>query len=301
MSVAQQTDETMEGQTDKDSYKASSPMRLMVRRFKRNKRAMIGLVITVLFLLIALFAKLISPYDPFEYDMSNILSSPTLDHPFGTDQFGRDVLSRIIHGSQISLMIGIVGVGISIVIGVSLGAISGYFGGVIDVIIMRIMDVLMAFPGFLLALAIISILGPSMINVMIAIGVFSIPVFSRIMRSTVITIKHEEFVEASTSLGGGHFYILRKHIIPNSIAPIIVLSTMRIATAILSAAGLSFLGLGAQPPSPEWGAMLNEGREYIRTSPHLSTFPGLVIMLVVLGFNMLGDGLRDALDPGMKL
>lgn len=301
MTVAQKTNEPTEIQTNEPSYKASSPWKLMVRRFKRNKRAMVGLVITVLFLLIAILAKFIAPYDPFEYDMENLLNGPTLAHPFGTDQFGRDVLSRIIFGSQISLMIGIVGVGISIVIGVSLGAIAGYFGGLVDIIIMRFMDVLMAFPGFLLALAIISILGPSMINVMIAIGVFSIPVFSRIMRSTVITIKYKEFVEASTSLGGGHFYILRKHIIPNSIAPIIVLSSMRIATAILSAAGLSFLGLGAQPPSPEWGAMLNEGREYIRTSPHLSTFPGLIIMLVVLGFNMLGDGLRDALDPGMKL
>jgi len=285
----------------KTSYEPLSPRKMMVKRFKRNKRAVIGLSVTTIFIIIAIFAPLLSPYDPFEYHMKEILHSPSLRHPFGTDQFGRDVLARIIYGSRISLMIGIVGVGISVIVGVTLGTIAGYFGGLIDNIMMRIMDILLAFPGFLLALAIISILGPNMLNVMIAIGIFSIPVFARIMRSSVISIKYKEFIEATKSLGGSHFLIIMKHIVPNCIAPIIVLSTMRIATSILTAAGLSFLGLGAQPPSPEWGAMLNEGREYIRSAPHLSTVPGLVIMIVVLGFNMLGDGLRDALDPQMKI
>ncbi|GHH99785.1 nickel transporter permease [Neobacillus kokaensis] len=283
------------------TYEPRSPWQMMIKRFKKNKRAMIGLYITVLFIIVAILAPWISPYDPYAYNMKALLQPPSLSHPFGTDQFGRDVLSRIIHGSRISLMIGMVGVGISILVGVSLGTIAGYFGGIIDSIIMRIMDILLAFPGFLLALAIISILGPNMLNVMIAIGIFSIPVFARIMRSSVISVKYKEFIEATKSLGGSHFFIIMKHVIPNCIAPIIVLSTMRIATAILTAAGLSFLGLGAQPPSPEWGAMLNEGREYIRSATHLSTVPGLIIMLVVLGFNMLGDGLRDALDPQMKI
>lgn len=284
-----------------NSYKPSSPWQMMIKRFKKNKRALIGLYITVFFLLLAIFSPWISPYNPFEYNMDALLQTPSLKHPFGTDQFGRDVLSRIIEGTRISLMVGIVGVGISIVIGVSLGTIAGYFGGIADSIIMRIMDILLAFPGFLLALAIISILGPSMINVMIAIGIFSIPVFARIMRSSVISVKHKEYIEATKSLGGSNTFTIIKHVIPNCIAPIIVLSSMRIATAILSAAGLSFLGLGAQPPSPEWGAMLSGGREYMRSAPHLSTVPGLMIMLVVLGFNMLGDGLRDALDPQMKI
>jgi peptide/nickel transport system permease protein len=283
------------------SYKPSSPWFMMMKRFKKNKRALIGLYISLFFIILAILSPWISPYDPFEYNMKALLEVPSWTHPFGTDQFGRDVLSRIIHGSRISLMIGVVGVGISIVIGVTLGTIAGYFGGLTDSIIMRIMDILMAFPGFLLALAIISILGPSMINVMIAIGIFSIPTFARIMRSSVISIKYKEYIEATKSLGGSNFFIITKHVVPNCIAPIIVLLSMRIATAILSAAGLSFLGLGAQPPTPEWGAMLSEGREFIRSSPHLSTFPGLVIMVVALGFNMLGDGLRDALDPQMKV
>lgn len=278
-----------------------SPFQLVIKRFKKNKRAIVGLIIVFIFLVVSLLAPWIAPYSPFEQNMDNLLEPPSIKHLFGTDQFGRDVLSRIIYGARISLMIGIVGVGIAIIIGVSLGTLAGYFGGKVDSFIMRIMDIFMAFPGFLLALGIISILGPSMFNVMIAIGAFSIPVFARIMRSSVISIINKEFVEAAKSLGGGSLFIIFKHIIPNSIAPIIVLSTMRIATAILTASGLSFLGLGAQPPTPEWGAMLSEGREYIRTATHLSTIPGLVIMFVVIGFNMFGDGLRDALDPQMKI
>lgn len=283
------------------TYTARSPWRMIVNRFKKNKRAMAGLWMVLVFLVVAIFAPWIAPHDPFEQNMQVMLEAPSIHYFFGTDEFGRDIFSRIIYGAQISLMIGIVGVLISIVFGVALGTISGYFGGFVDSLVMRIMDIFMAFPSFLLALAIVSVLGPGMINVMIAIGIFSVPTFARISRSSVISIKNKEYIEAAKAMGGTHLFIIWKHILPNSIAPIIVLSTMRIATAILTAAGLSFLGMGAQPPTPEWGAMLSTGREYLRTAPHVSTIPGLAIMFMVLAFNMLGDGLRDALDPKMKL
>ncbi|MDF2682581.1 MAG: hypothetical protein K0R47_3771 [Brevibacillus sp.] len=283
------------------TYRARSPWKMIVNRFKKNKRAMAGLWMVLVFLVVAIFAPWIAPHDPFEQNMQVMLEAPSIHHFFGTDEFGRDIFSRVIYGAQISLMIGIVGVLISIVFGVALGTISGYFGGFVDSLVMRIMDIFMAFPSFLLALAIVSVLGPGMINVMIAIGIFSVPTFARISRSSVISIKNKEYIEAARAMGGTHLFIIWKHILPNSIAPIIVLSTMRIATAILTAAGLSFLGMGAQPPTPEWGAMLSTGREYLRTAPHVSTIPGLAIMFMVLAFNMLGDGLRDALDPKMKL
>lgn len=283
------------------SYASRSQWKLMLSRFKKNKRALVGFWMVVFCVVVALFAHWVAPYDPIEQNMEIMLEGPSWSHPLGTDEFGRDILSRIIHGTQISLMTGIVGVLIAVVLGVALGTISGYFGGWADSLIMRLMDIFMAFPSFLLALAIVSVLGPGMVNVMIAIGIFSVPTFARLSRSSVISIKDKEYIEAVKSMGGSHLHIIMKHIIPNSIAPIIVLSTMRIATAIITAAGLSFLGMGAQPPTPEWGAMLSTGREYLRVAPHVSTMPGLAIMFLVLGFNMLGDGLRDALDPKMKL
>ncbi|WP_312108149.1 nickel transporter permease [Brevibacillus reuszeri] len=283
------------------AYERRSPWAYMLRRFKKNKRALVGFWMVAVFVGLAIFARVIAPYDPIEQNMNVILQSPSMNHWFGTDEYGRDIFSRILYGAQISLMIGIVGVLISVGIGVGLGTISGYFGGKADMLIMRIMDIFMAFPSFLLALAIVSVLGPGMVNVMIAIGIFSVPTFARISRSAVISVKTKEYIEASKSMGASHSRIIFKHVIPNSVAPIIVLSTMRIATAILTASGLSFLGMGAQPPTPEWGAMLSTGREYLRSAPHVSTIPGLAIMFMVLGFNMLGDGLRDALDPKMKL
>ena len=283
------------------AHSSRTPWSMMIKRFTKNKRAMVGLWMVVVFVIVALFAPWIAPYDPIEQNMEKMLEPPSVEHPFGTDEFGRDILSRILYGAQISLMIGIVGVFIAVVLGVTLGTISGYFGGFLDSLIMRIMDIFMAFPSFLLALAIVSVLGPGMTNVMIAIGIFAVPNFARISRSAVIAVKNKEFIEAAEAMGATHLRIIFKHVIPNSIAPIIVLSTMRIATAILTAAGLSFLGMGAQPPTPEWGAMLSTGREYLRASPHVSTIPGLAIMFMVLSFNMLGDGLRDALDPKMKL
>ncbi|WP_031305716.1 nickel transporter permease [Brevibacillus panacihumi] len=297
MDLALQQDES----TSEHAYASRSQWKMMVSRFKKNKRAMVGFWMVVFCVAVALLAPWVAPYDPIEQNMQIMLEGPSLNHPFGTDEFGRDILSRIIHGTQISLMTGIVGVLIAVILGVALGTISGYFGGLADTLIMRIMDIFMAFPSFLLALAIVSVLGPGMINVMIAIGIFSVPTFARLSRSSVISIKDKEYIEAVKAMGGSHLHIIIKHVIPNSIAPIIVLSSMRIATAIITAAGLSFLGMGAQPPTPEWGAMLSTGREYLRVAPHVSTMPGLAIMFLVLGFNMLGDGLRDALDPKMKL
>ncbi|WP_040979609.1 nickel transporter permease [Oceanobacillus jeddahense] len=294
------TKDVQDGELE-SSYPARSLFKLAANRFKKNKRAIIGLWIVVFFIILAIFAPLIAPYDPIEQNMAIMLESPSLEHLLGTDEFGRDILSRILYGAQISLAIGVVGVFIAVIIGVILGTISGYFGGFIDNLIMRIMDIFMAFPSFLLALAIVSVLGPGMINVMIAIGIFSIPNFSRISRSAVISIKNMEYIEATKAMGGHDFRIIIKHVIPNCISPIIVIASMQIATAIITAAGLSFLGMGAQPPTPEWGAMLSSGREYLRVAPHVSTIPGLAIMFLVLGFNMLGDGIRDALDPKMKV
>ncbi|MFD1413279.1 nickel transporter permease [Oceanobacillus jeddahense] len=294
------TKDVQDGEME-SSYPTRSLFKLAANRFKKNKRAIIGLWIVVFFIILAIFAPLIAPYDPIEQNMAVMLESPSLEHLLGTDEFGRDILSRILYGAQISLAIGVVGVFIAVIIGVILGTISGYFGGFIDNLIMRIMDIFMAFPSFLLALAIVSVLGPGMINVMIAIGIFSIPNFSRISRSAVISIKNMEYIEATKAMGGHDFRIIIKHVIPNCISPIIVIASMQIATAIITAAGLSFLGMGAQPPTPEWGAMLSSGREYLRVAPHVSTIPGLAIMFLVLGFNMLGDGIRDALDPKMKV
>lgn len=273
-----------------------SPLKVKIKKFSKNKRAVIGLSVVIIFIILAIIAPIISPYNPIEQNMGERLHSPSATHIFGTDEFGRDIFSRVLYGTRISLATGVVSVLVAVIFGVIFGTLSGYFGGIVDTVIMRIMDVFMAFPSFLLALAIVSILGPGMVNVMIAIGVYSIPNFSRIARSAVISIKNMEYIEATVSMGGKHSYIMLKHVIPNSISPIVVIATLRIATAIISAAGLSFLGMGAQPPTPEWGAMLSSGREYLRTAPHLSTIPGLAIMLLVLGFNMFGDGLRDALD-----
>lgn len=301
MSQYELSTEDIKDNKDEQLYSSRSPFRLAVNRFKKNKRAVIGLWIVVVFVLLAILAPIIAPYDPLTQNMETTLESPSITHILGTDEFGRDIFSRILYGAQISLAIGFVGVLIALVAGIILGTISGYFGGLIDSLTMRVIDVFMAFPSFLLALAIVSILGPGMINVMIAIGIFAIPDFSRIARSAVISVKNMEYIEATKAMGGNNFRIIVKHVIPNCISPIIVIASMRIATAIITAAGLSFLGMGAQPPTPEWGAMLSSGREYLRVAPHLSTFPGIAIMLLVLGFNMLGDGIRDALDPKMKV
>ncbi|MGF3499634.1 MAG: ABC transporter permease, partial [Candidatus Methanosuratincola sp.] len=224
---------------------------------------------------------------------------PSWQHPLGTDELGRDILSRIIYGTRISLTIGIVSVAVGLSLGVVLGAFSGYYGGWLDILIMRFIDIMMSFPTILLAIIVVTILGPGLYNAMVAVGVAQVPLYSRLVRGMILKLKGEDYVQAARALGANNFRIVSHHILPNCISPLLVQATLNIASAILSAAALGFLGLGAQPPTPEWGTMLSKGRLYMRVAPHISIFPGLAIMMTVLAFNLFGDGLRDALDPQM--
>jgi peptide/nickel transport system permease protein len=262
--------------------------------------AVIGLVIVLAFVAVALITPWIAPYDPLLPDFAQILTKPGPQHLLGTDELGRDILSRILYGSQISLLVGLVAVGLAALVGVPLGLTAGYYGGTFDNVVMRIIDVLMAFPSILLAIVIVSILGPNLQNAVIAVGVFTVPAFARLARGEVLSIKNQEYIEAARAMGASDLWILAWHILPNIISPLIVWSTLNVSSAILTAAGLGFLGLGAQPPSPEWGAMLAKGREYLLVAPHLTTYTGLAILLLALGLNLLGDGLRDILDPKLK-
>jgi ABC-type dipeptide/oligopeptide/nickel transport system permease subunit len=275
--------------------------------FKHNSgRA--GAIILAIMILVAIFAPVIAPYDPTVLLKTEKRRTPPCihllgcpqdqkEHLFGIDGNSRDLFSRVIYGSRLSLQIGLATMGFAIILGTLIGAIAAYAGGAVDNILMRIMDVLMAFPSLLLAIAIVSVLGTGLINALLAIGIVSIPRFARLVRSTVLSVKELEFVEASRALGASPMHILFKRILPNAITPLIVQGTLGIATAILDAAALSFLGLGAEPPRPEWGLMLGEEKNSIFSAPHLVIFPGIAIMLTVLGFNLLGDGLRDTLDP----
>lgn len=286
-----------------------SQMRLQVKKKKRrelwqkiysNKTALAGLMILAIYVLILIIGPFIAPYDPYEIDLQNKLQAPSLEHLMGTDDKGRDIFSRILFGSYFTIGVGFSAVLIGGTIGILLGLIAGYYGGMIDSLISRIIDVMLAFPGILLALAIVSALGTSLINVTIAVGFFSIPMFARIVRGSTMEVKQLEYIDAVRTLGANNFIIIFRHVLPNILSPIIIQASMRLATAILSAAGLSFLGLGAQPPSPEWGAMLSSGRDFLFNAPHMALFPGMMISFLVLGLNLLGDGLRDALDPRMK-
>jgi peptide/nickel transport system permease protein len=270
------------------------------RRLKRNRAAIIGGVIVLLFVAIAILAPLIAPYSPDEGDLTKRLNPPGREHLLGTDPLGRDLLSRVIYGARISLQIQIVSVSIALVIGTLLGMFGGYYGGKFDHLIMRFMDILLAFPGIFLAISIIAVLGPGLLNLMLAAGIYSIPQFARIVRGSIITLKEKEFVEAARAVGESDSNILFRYLLPNSMAPIIIQTTLRMATVLLTASGLSFLGLGVQPPTAEWGAMLSNARAYLITAPHVATVPGLAIMLVVMGFNLFGDGLRDSLDPRLR-
>ncbi len=272
----------------------------LLKKLAKNNNAVFGISVIVFTLVVAIFAPYIAPHQPNEQELLNRLKPPSLKHPLGTDGHGRDILSRVIFGSRISLLIGLISIGIGLGIGLPMGLTAGFFGGVYEEVIMRTIDIMMSFPGILLALVVVAILGPGLFNVMIAIGIWSIPIFTRIVRGSTLSLREEQFIEASRALGVGDFKIMIKHVLPNCLAPILVLSSLRLATAILSAAALSFLGLGAQPPTPDWGAMLSAGRQYLRGAWWFSTFPGLAIMFVVLGFNLLGDGLRDVLDPKMR-
>lgn len=269
-------------------------------RLRKSKLALIGLAILVILILTAIFADFIAPY---EYDVQNLektLQSPNSEHIFGTDEFGRDIFSRVIYGSRISLQVGFIAVSIAVIIGGFLGAVAGYYSGKIDNFIMRVMDVLLSIPQILLAISIVAALGNGLTNLMIAVGISSIPQYARIVRAAVISIKNEEFVEAAKASGSGDIRIIFKHVLPNCLAPIIVQATLGVALAILTAAGLSFIGLGIQPPTPEWGAMLSSGRGYIRDYSYMTLFPGLAIVITIFALNVLGDGLRDALDPKLK-
>lgn len=262
----------------------------------KNKLALVGALIILTLIVTAIFAGSIAPYNPLEQHIIERLSPPGKDHWFGQDELGRDILSRIIYGSRISLRVGIFTVSISLVIGLIIGSISGYYGGLVDEAFMRVVDILMAFPGILLAIAMVAVLGPSLNHVILALCLIGWVGYARLVRGQVLSLRELEYVAAARALGAAPARIIALHLIPNLIAPVIVEATFGMAGAILAEASLSFLGLGAQPPTPSWGSMLNVGREFLLIAPHTTTFPGLAIMLVVLGFNFLGDGLRDYLD-----
>lgn len=286
----------------KQTNKKRSQWREVWRMLKKNKMALVGLGILVILVLLALFADVIADYDTvvIKQNLANRLKGPSAEHWLGTDEFGRDIFARLVYGARVSLKVGIIAVGISIILGGILGALAGFYGGRIDNIIMRIMDVFLAVPSILLAIAIVSALGPSIINLMVAISISSVPRYARIVRASVLSIRDQEFVEAARAIGANNARIIFRHIIPNSLAPVIVQGTLGVASAILSTAGLSFIGLGIQPPAPEWGSMLSGGRQYLRYAWWVTTFPGVAIMITILSLNLLGDGLRDALDPRLK-
>ena len=266
----------------------------------RRKNVVIGGGLVALILLMGLFAPQVAPHDPLEQDLRNAYQTPSSEYPFGTDQFGRCLLSRVVHGARISLLEIGMGVSLAMAIGVPLGLIAGYFGGSIDRTIMWLLDIVYAFPGIILAILIVSVLGPSLTNMLIAIAVFSIPVYGRLCRNLTISLKQREYVEAARALGLSNLGIMFKHILRNALAPLLVQATLTAGGVVLSASTLSFLGLGVVPPTPEWGAMISTGRTFLTIAPHLSLFPGLAILITVLGFNLLGDGLRDLLDPRLR-
>ena len=272
----------------------------VLRAFWKNRAALVGLVVVGAIALLALGAPWLLPGDPYAIDLDLRNLPPSWDHWFGTDHYGRDLFTRVVYGARISLLVGFIAVGIAMCIGGVLGAVAGYYGGRTDNIIMRAMDILLSIPSILLAIAIAASLGPGLFNLMIAVGISAIPNYARIVRGSVLSIRGQEFVEAAKAVGSSDLRIIFKHIIPNCTAPIIVQATLGVATAILTAAGLSFIGLGIQPPIPEWGAMLSSGRSYIRDYPYMTLFPGLAIMITILALNFVGDGLRDALDPKLK-
>lgn len=270
------------------------------RRFRKNKGAVVGLLFIILVILVAILAPVLSPHDPLHQDILSRLEPPSAVHPLGTDELGRDVLSRLLFGARLSLAVGISALGLGVLVGVSLGLISGYKGGLVDNVIMRIMDILMAFPGVLLAILIVALLGSGMTNLVLAIGFWLVPVFARLVRGTVLALREREFIQAATAMGAKDGRIMLRHVLVNSLSPIIVYATLSIPSAILSAAALSFLGIGLKPTDPEWGAMVSAGRTYLREAPHLVLFPGFTIFLTSLSFNFVGDALRDALDPKLK-
>jgi peptide/nickel transport system permease protein len=285
---------------DNDLIRTQSEWVKTVRRLARNRGAIIGAVILTAIVLMAVFAPLLAPEDPLRQDYGRVLQPPNQENLLGTDQFGRDILSRIIIGSRQSLQVAVLAILIASSIGTVLGLVSGYFGGWLDMVIQRLIDVQLAFPGILFALAVVSVLGPGLRNAMIAVGLSLVPSYARMVRGSVLSARENAYVDAARVIGAGESRILLRHILPNILAPIMVLSTVGIAWSILIGASLSFLGLGAQLPNPEWGLDLAQARDYIREAWWMSTFPGLAIMLTVISVNLLGEGLRDALDPRLR-
>ncbi len=278
-----------------------TPVSEFWRRFRKQKVALVAGAFLLVLLLVAIFAPWVAPYDPSTPDYMAILQGPSAAHWAGTDAYGRDVFSRIIFGARISLAVGFLSVSLGGLVGVTLGVVSGYYGGLIDSVIMRVCDVLLAFPGILLAIGVIAILGPGIDNVIYAVAVFSVPIFARLARGSTLSLKRAVYVDAARAIGVKDRVIMMRHLLPGALPNVIVYFSMRIGTSILTAASLSFIGLGAQPPSPEWGAMLADGRSYIGVADNVTLFPGIAIFITVLAFNLLGDGLRDALDPKLKM
>lgn len=270
------------------------------RRFRRNIPALIGLGILLLLTLLGILAPLLTPHDSVRQDLSIVLLTPSAEHWLGTDHLGRDVLTRILYGTRVTLFIGLAAVALGMLIGIPLGVVSGYYGRWVDLGVQRLADTLFSFPAVLLALGLVAVLGVGLRNVIIAVGVSVVPIFIRLVRGQVLAVREEVYVEAARALGAGDLRILTRHVLANSWAPVIVQGTVSIGITILVAAGLGFLGLGVESPTPEWGTMLGDGRNYIFSHPHMTTFPGVVIFLAVLAFNLMGDGLRDALDPRLR-
>jgi ABC-type dipeptide/oligopeptide/nickel transport system permease subunit len=272
-------------------------MPIVLRRIARHRSGLLGGLLVLAFAAVGLLAPWLAPHDPLTGDLARTREDPSREHWLGTDELGRDVLSRIVWGARLTLRVGLIAVAIGVLVGVPLGLVSGYAGGTFDLLAQRLVDVLLAFPGVLLAIMIVAIMGTGLENVMIAVGVVSIPTYTRLVRGQVLALQALPFLEAARAIGQRHVLILARHVLPNTLSPIVVQSTLQFATSILWAAGLSFLGLGAQAPAPEWGALVATGKTYLRSAPHLVIFPGLVISLTVLGLSLFGDALRDGLDP----
>jgi peptide/nickel transport system permease protein len=291
------TSETLTAVPLREEETGEPPWQRALRRLVKRRAAMVGLAIVVLFIVLAAGAPLISPYDPLATNWATVRKAPSAAHLFGTDEIGRDVLARIIWGTRASLLAGLLSVLLAMAIGVPLGLISGYVGGVVDGTVMRVIDAMLAIPALILAIALAAFLGPSLSNAMIAIGISQMPIFVRMTRGQVLSVKHEDYIEAARAVGNPHLRIMLRHIFPNIVPPILVQATLAAAMAIIAEASLSFLGLGQQPPSPSWGSMLNTAKNFMSQAPWMAIWPGLAIFTLVLSLNLFGDGLRDALDP----
>ena len=300
MSAENQNMACMQLQDEDNEVVVGNQLRRMWYSFCKRKVAVLGLVIVLIYIIVAIFAPLLAPYDPVKQDLANMLQTPGPKHLLGTDEMGRDILSRIIYGARISMKVGFYAVGVAFVIGIPLGIFAGYFGGKVDLLIMRAMDVLLAFPGILLSIVFVSVLGPNLDNAILSVGIYTVPNFARMARRETLALRNSEFIEAARAMGSGDIRIVFSHILINIVSPMIVMGTLSFGTAIITTSGMGFLGIGAQPPTPEWGAMLSSGRQYLLVAPHVTTYTGLAILFLVLGLNLLGDGLRDVLDPKMK-